>query len=620
MCGIAGCVLARGERPDRSALERMAAALAARGPDDCGVATWENVGVVNRRLAIVDPSSAGAQPMADPDERWLISFNGEIYNHEQLRAELPRDRWRGHSDTETLCRGLAAWGPGAIERCNGPFALAALDRRERRLILARDRFGKKPLYLSRRGDAIWFASEMRALLAAGLPATADTGVLGHLATRGWAYGAPSPLRGIERVPPGTVLRVDLDTLSSTERRWSDPAEAVNPELSEELAGLSRDELADRLESHLRDSVTRRLMSDVPLGTLCSGGLDSSLITALARAEQRGVTAFTCSLPEERRRLDEARWAERVAETLDTDLHAFQMTVPAFRAHLVEAVRLHEYPLDNSNSVPISSMAALARDRGVKVLLTGEGADELFAGYGDPNRPMRRFLPRWLTLYRDAAGVLTWGRPALKAVWRSYRHAGGDGRGPELEPGRASARFQRGVRTKAAAAYSHHSGARAEIEAALLAGLSCSHLPFLLNRMDKDAMGRSVETRLPFLDPAVVALALNLPLEARTYPRVKGILRDVGRRHLPRAVANRPKQPGMVFDARARIGEAARPGFLQDGMLRELLAIPAERWQQLVETATPRVAFRLWTGEIWTRLFIDGAGVRQVEDELWRAGP
>ena len=628
MCGIAGCVVPRGETPDRRALGQMADALAPRGPDGCGVAIWENVGLVNRRLAIVDPSPAGAQPMADPDERWLISFNGEVYNHQLLRGELPPDGWRGHSDTETLCRVIAAWGPSGIERCNGPLALAALDRAERRMILARDGLGKKPLYISRQGEAIWFASEIRALLAAGLRQPVDTEVLAHMATRGWAHGGPTPLRGIEQLTPGTMVTFDLETLSRSERRWYDPAEAVDSEFAGELAGLGRAELADRLEAELQAAVRRRLMSDVPVGTFCSGGLDSSLVTALARGEQRAVTAFTCSLPQERRRLDEARWAERVAVALDIELHTSEMTAAGFRAALVEAVRLHEYPLHNSGSVPISSMAGLARDRGVKVLLTGEGADELFGGYaGVARRAVRKFLPRWLTLYRDATSALIWRGPVLRETWRSYTNASGDRLGadlqvrlgPDLQAAQKSVEFQRVVEGRAARSYSHHSGPRAEVEAGLLASLSCWSFPFLLNRMDKDAMGRSVETRLPFVDPSVVRLALNLPLEARTYPRLKGILRDVGRRHLPRAVAIRPKQGGMAFDARRRIEEAARPGFLQDGLLRELLGVRAERWRQLTEAVTPRIGFRLWTGEIWARLFVEGASAERVESELWTAG-
>lgn len=620
MCGIAGCVVPPGERPDTAALERMSAALAPRGPDGDGVETWENTGLVNRRLAIVDPGPAGAQPMADPDDRWVLSFNGEVYNHQLLRSELPRDRWRGHSDTETLCRALAAWGPDAVERCNGPLALAALDRVERRLILARDRLGKKPLYVTRHRHALWFASEMRALLAAGVPAAADAEVLAHVATRGWACGRATPLRGVKRLTPGEIVAVDLDSLSSSERRWYDPARAVDPALAERLAGLPRRELADRLEAELLASVKRRLMADVPLGTLCSGGLDSSLVTAFARAEQRDVTAFACALPDESRRLNEARWAERAAEALDVELVTTELTPASFRAALVAAVHRHEYPLAGPSAVPISTMAELARERGIKVLLTGEGADELFAGYQNLNRrPMRRFLPRWLTLYREAAGVL-WGGQTIRNLRRSYR--AGDGAVVDFPFGGASdaVQLERSVEQVAAGAYSHHSGARAEVEAGLLAQLTCSAFPFLLNRMDKDAMASSVETRLPFLDPAIVRLALNLPLRARTYPRVKGIVRDVGRRHLPRAIAKRPKHPGMLFDARLRIEERARPEFLQDGLLRELLSVTAADWRELTGTAPPRVGFRLWTGEIWARLFVDGDSVARVDSELWRSGP
>jgi asparagine synthase (glutamine-hydrolysing) len=597
----------------------MAGELAPRGPDGEGIEIRENVGLVNRRLAIVDPGPAGAQPMYDPERAWLLSFNGEVYNHELLREELPGNTWRGHCDTETLCRALAAWGPAAIERCNGPLALAALDRRGRRLFLARDRLGKKPLYVARHRGALWFASEIRALLAAGLPASADVEVLAHAATSGWALGRRTPLRGVGRLGPGTILTLDLETLSSSERRWYDPAETVRPALADGLASRKRSDLVDLLEVELRSSVRRRLIADVPVGTLCSGGLDSSLVTAMARAEQPGIVAFSCSLPEEGRRRNEARWAERATGALDVELHTTEMTPAVFRAALVEAVRAHEYPLDGPHSVPISLMAGLARDRGVKVLLTGEGADELFGGYPPIYRSaMRRFLPRWLTLYREWSRPLAWGWPLLKSGWRDRRGSPPAGQ-ISLDQAQSSVQHERTIMAEATRAYSHHSGARAELETALLAQLSLVPFPFLLNRMDKDAMARSVETRLPFLDPAVVDLAVNLPLEARTYPRLKGILRDVGRRHLPRAIAIRPKQAGMHFDARRRTEEAARPSFLRDGMLRELLGMPADRWERLIESSTPRVGFRLWTAEIWARLFVEGASLAAVEGELWEPG-
>lgn len=613
MCGIAGCVTPPGREPDLAALQRMEASLAPRGPDDSGIERWRNVGLVNTRLAIVDPGPAGRQPMADHLDRCLLTYNGEVYNHRELRSELSVQSWRGHSDTETLVEALAAWGPAAIERCNGPIAFAALDKVGRRLVLARDRFGKKPIYLARHEGVLWFASEMRALLAAGVPARANREVLAHTATRGWAHGRGTPFEKIERLPPGTALTVDLRTLDVSERRWYEPADTVDPELSAELARLSRRDLVGRLDRALRRSVRRRLMADVPVGTMCSGGLDSSLITAIAHQAQSSVVAFNCSLPDEPQS-DEAAWAERAARPVGVQLETVRITAAGWRAALVDAVRRQEYPLHNPASVPIALIAERARQSGVKVLLTGEAADELFGGYMNHRVALGEFLPTHLKLYRETERLLR--RPRAYARKRLWGRGDAWRRDIGIEPTPESLRIERAVRESATRAYSHHSGPRARVEAELLGDLSRFGFPFLLNRMDKDAMARSVEVRLPFLDPEVLTLVLNLPLEARTRPHVKGILRDVGRRYLSRRVAMRTKFLGMNLNGRRRIEEAARPQFLEEGVLRELLGIPAERFRALSATATGRRGLQLWTAEIWARLFLEGQSVERVEADLW----
>jgi len=616
MCGIAGCVASPGRRPDLAALQRMETSLEPRGPDDSGIERWQNVGLVNTRLAIVDPGSAGRQPMADHLGRWLITYNGEVYNHLELRSRLPVSRWRGHSDTETLVEALAAWGQAAVEHCNGPIAFAAVDKANSRLLLARDRFGKKPLYVARHDGALWFASEMRALLAAGVPARPRLDVLAHAVVFRWPCGRGTPVDGIERVPPGTVLSVDLETHAVSEDRWYEPSESVDPELGSQLQALKRKQLVDRLERELRAAVKRRLMADVPVGTMCSGGLDSSLITALARDEHRSVAAFNCSLIDEPS-ADEGAWGQRVAEELGIELESVVLGAAEWRAALVEAVRLHEYPLSSPGAVPISLISGLARSRGVKVLLTGEGADELFGGYPRIHPEEEHgFLPLWVRAYRYRTGFIR-RRFSIRSVLRRR----GRTRSPvTVRRAAQDVALEREVSEHATSAYSHHTGARARWEAALVADLSCSQFPFLLNRMDKDAMGRSVETRVPFLDPEVVALSLNVPLEARTQPRVKGILRDVGRRNLPTRVAIRTKYPGMLFDARRRIAEAARPGFLEEGMLRDLLGMPRDRWRDLLDRSSSQTALRtglrLWSGEIWARLFLEGHSAERVEADLW----
>ena len=598
----------------------MAAALAHRGPDDEGIEVVGSVGLAARRLAIVDPTPAGHQPMGLDDGSWWLAYNGEVFNHLELRSDLGGE-WRSGSDTETVLRALGAWGDDAPARCNGLFAWAALDTRRRRLLLVRDRFGVKPLYVARHAGALWFASEIGALLAAGVPARARREVLAHSVAYGWAVGEQTPLEGVDRIEAGTVASVDLETLELASRRWYEPAAAVDPERAGALAALPRPRLAEAVEEELRASVRRRLMSDVPLGTMCSGGVDSGLITAFARDESPRVVAFNASVADQPA-VDEARWAERVARHLGVELRSAAMTGEEWRAGLVPAVRHNEFPLIHESSVPMAMIAGRARESGVKVLLSGEGADELFAGYEGLHRgEWAAFQPPAVRLrQRGADGAARLralaarrGRGLYRGIVRRLEPPPGS---PLFRPAPASSSRgrEREVLAASAAAYRHHPGARGALEAALLGDLSL-YLPHLLNRQDKNTMQESVETRVPFLDPAVVALALNLPLEARVQPQRKGVLRELAARHLPAGVAARPKL-GFGFDVRPYLEGAARPAFLSEGRLREELEIPAAEWAQSTGRMSWHHALRLWTAEIWCRLLLDGAGVQTVESELW----
>jgi asparagine synthase (glutamine-hydrolysing) len=612
MCGIAGCVVRPGEVPSAERIERMVSALEHRGPDGRGVEIVGSVGLGHTRLAIVHPGPAGHQPMAHPDGRWLLTFNGEIFNHLTLREQLPAADYRGHSDTETLLYALATWGEDAIERCNGLFAFAALDLVERRLLLVRDRFGKKPLYLARHDGALWFASELRALLAAGIPRRPRRDIVEHAAAHGWIHGRATPLEGVERVLPGAVLSVDIDTLETSERRWYDPAEAVDRALADELARLDRPELVRRVDDSLRGSVVRRLMSDVPLGTMCSGGLDSSLVTAMAQQAQPGIVAFNASASDDPA-LDEGRWAQRVTKALGVELRTIDVTAADWRRALVGAVEHYEYPLAHESSVPIAAIASLARENGVKVLLTGEGADELFGGYWFMHRELyQRFLPRRARLSHLFDRARRVGPSRLpRVILDRLRPAA-----PAPRPRGAAEpqEFERAVAAHAAEAYAHHPGPRGQLESALLGGLSTGVLPLLLNRMDKNAMQWSVETRVPFLDPELVALALNLPLEQRVGPEPKGLLRDVARAYLPEEIVRRPKQVGLARSGRDQLLTAGRREFLESGALREVLR--PDDWGGFLTLVENHNPVALWTTEIWCRLFIEEQPREAVEADLW----
>ena len=617
MCGIAGCVAPAGETPDREALERMGAALAHRGPDDQGIEVEGRLGLVNRRLAIVDPTPAGHQPMRHRDGRWLLTYNGEVFNHLELRRELEPVPWQGHSDTETVLEALSQWGEDALSRFNGLFGLAALDRDRGQLFLARDRWGVKPLYWARHGGALWFASEMHALFAAGVPRRAEPDVVAHAVVHGWANGRATPLAGIERVLPGEALAVDLETLAVARERWFEPAALVDHERLAALAREPRGRLADEVEVELRRAVGRRLMADVPVGTFLSGGIDSSLVTAFVRDEQPGVVAFNASVTDQPAD-DEHPFATRVARHLGVELETVAMSAATWRADFVEAVRHNEYPLMHESSVPMFQIASLARSGGVKALLSGEGADELFGGYGflhsDLYVDYLRANRRVGTIARLTAAKLRRDGPA--ALLRR-----GAGEPPPVvapEASAASVEFDREAALRADEAYAMHSTERRALEAELLRELS-TYLPHLLNRQDKNTMQASIETRVPFLDPNLAALALCLPLEARMEPGRKGLLRDLADRHLPREVARRQKR-GFGFDVRRYIEPAARPEFLLEGVLRELLGVDRERWKAAtVPAPSAAQALRLWSGEVWCRVVLEDEPADRVEAALWRSG-
>ena len=609
MCGIAGCVVPSGERPERAPLERMAAAMRHRGPDDSGIEIVGNVGLVHCRLSIVDPSPAGHQPMRHPGGRWWLTYNGEVFNHRALRDALPPAEYTGGSDTETLLHALACRGEDAIPLCNGLFAYAALDTARDRLLLVRDRFGVKPLYTARWRGALWFASEIRALLAAGVPRTPREDLVRRAVVDGWVNGPDTPLRHVTRLLPGTLSIVDTGTLTVSERPWYTPADVVDRDVAEELRRLDATRVTEVVEDALQRSVERRLMGDVPIGTMCSGGLDSSLITALAAEQRPAIHAFNASVVDQPEN-DEGPWAELVASHLGVELHTVPMTAESWRDSLVSAVVHCEYPLTHESSVPMSHIAAIARDRGVKVLLSGEGADELFAGYS------------WTAQRAHADFSARRRRPELVAR-RAYRWL--EARGvhrdelPRLRrPSDEALPFERAVARRAGEAYRHHSWHRRRLEGECLALLS-TYLPHLLNRQDKNTMQNSIETRVPFLDPDLVRLAVNLPLEVKVEPRRKEILRRIGAERLPSAVLERPKV-GFGFDAGAFIRPAARREFLTDGRLRELFGLERDAWSARVHALSGSDALRFWSGEIWARAFIDGEAPDAIGRELWAGGP
>ncbi len=543
MCGIAGFLLFRSEADD-SELERrlmaMAAMLAHRGPDGHGTWTDGVAGLAHTRLAVIDLSPAGHQPMASEDGRFLLVFNGEIYNFRDLRRQLADKgfRFRGHSDTEVLLNGYCAWGEEVFPRLRGMFALALWDRAERRLVLARDMVGKKPLYYGRSGGALLFASEIKAVLTwPDVRREPNLEAIHHYLSLQYVPVPWSAFTGFSRLPAGHLLTIGPDGRECLTRyaRLPPPGRARPRQEDELLADLTR--LLDQ-------AVRRRLVSDVPVGAFLSGGVDSSTIVAImARQSTAPIRTFTIGFEENG--YDERAFARSVAERWGTD-HQELVVRPDVTA-LVPALAWHYgEPYADSSALPTYCLAELTR-RSVTVALTGDGGDELLLGYGRyaDCRPSG-WLDRLPTAGRRLlAAAGPWLSPRLAAAVRLdsrryepnicyfYDRGKSEGYGPQLRPllSRSSLDL---LEPYFAEAPDMVSGAAwADIH---------TYLPDdLLVKVDIATMAHGMEARSPLLDQDLMEWAAGVPAAAKLQGgTLKYLLKTVMAPYLSTTVLHRPK--------------------------------------------------------------------------------
>ncbi len=579
MCGIAGLWDSQGGAGDELAARAasMAAVLARRGPDDAGAWADPGAGLAlgHRRLSIIDLSPAGHQPMASHDGRWHLVYNGEIYNFPELKRRLEAEdpslaaSWRGHSDTEVLLAAFGRWGVEAtLQAAAGMFALALWDARERRLFLARDRLGKKPLYYGWQGRVFLFASEIGALRAhPAFEGRVDRQALGLYLMRGNVPAPWSIYKGIAKLPPGCFLVLDQarpGQMPAPRPYWS-ALEAARRGQATPLADPA--EGLDRLEDTLRQAVAGRLISDVPLGALLSGGIDSSLVTALmAEAGPEPVQSFSIGFASTMH--DEAPYARRVAEILGAE-HTELYLEPSKALELVPALPwVYGEPFADSSALPTLLVSALAR-RQVTVALSGDGGDELFGGY-----ERYQWAPRLLALKNRLPGPLARGLawalsaggqrlagPLLAAVQpilpRSLRKqnpadnlhrlgaALGAADGISLYDQLLTLWAAPGELLREPTALPPHPGPAPNLDGLipqLMLRDAVSYLPDdILVKVDRASMAVSLELRCPLLDHRVFELAWRLPLEEKVGPGGGKLpLKRLLAKRLPRELIQRPK--------------------------------------------------------------------------------
>ena len=568
MCGIAGFVdLGRCVDDPASTLRAMARALAHRGPDDERVSFDEatRVGLAFRRLAVLELSAAGAQPMRSASGRFEIVFNGEVYDHSALREELAAGgaRFTGASDTETMLAAFEAWGvERAVARFAGMFAFAVLDRTERALWLVRDRFGVKPLYVGRARDArtLVFASELKALRAVrAVRLGVDRGALAGFLERGCVHGEACIHPEVRRLGAGTLMRVDLARGTSEERAWWSTGDEMRAARARGFAGGEGDAI-EAVDAAIRASVRLRMLADVPVGALLSGGVDSSaVVAAMQSVSRQRVRTFTVGFDEAG--FDESERARAVAAHLGTDHTEIRVGAREALDLVPRLPEVYDEPFADSSQIPTMLVCAAAR-RSVTVALSGDGGDELFGGYyrhewiarivrrtGRMPRGVRslagilRVLPRGML---DAiGGALSVDRAGdrIDKLLRAMRHddpaqiyaellaAGGEPRGLVL-----------GATGGAAATPgwpAHDDGAL--LDRMLEADLT-GYLPDdILVKVDRASMACGLEAREPLLDHDLARLAFSLPAAMRIRGgERKWILRRVLERRVPAALFDRPK--------------------------------------------------------------------------------
>jgi asparagine synthase (glutamine-hydrolysing) len=582
----------------------MIRALAHRGPDDEGV--WidsdAKIALGHRRLSIIDLSAAGHQPMVSPSGRYVITFNGEIYNHADLRRELEAQghevSWCGHSDTETLLAGFDVWGIKAtLNRAFGMFAFGLWDRQERALSLARDRLGEKPLYCGRQREngPFLFASELKAFQQhPGFDPEVDRNALA-LFIRYLAVPAPlSIYRGISKLIPGTMLTVREGAAEpDIETYWSG-AEVARTGVANPV-GMSPAQAADQLETILERAVGRQMMADVPLGAFLSGGIDSSTVVAvMQKLSARPVNTFTIGFHEEG--YNEAEHAKAVARHLGTAHTELYVTPQQAMDVIPQLPAMYDEPFADSSQIPTHLISALAREH-VTVALSGDGGDELFGGYD-------RYLVTAGMWEKIAAVPIPLRAAAARLVtrvpryaWTSFGNAAGRLLPPELRLNRLGDKVHKGAAMLCSGSLDELYDGMLSLwqDASFVIGASAEPPPLTANldglgdvermmaqdmlgylpndilaKVDRAAMAVSLETRVPLLDPDVVEFAWRLPLDLKIRNgKSKWLLRKVLYRHVPAGLVDRPKMGfGVPIDSwlRGPLRDWAE-ALLDDGRLR-----------------------------------------------------
>lgn len=518
MCGIAGEIRFDGSFADTTVVSRMTRALAPRGPDGSGVIAQGPVAFGHRRLKIIDLSNKAAQPMIDPELGLSIVFNGCIYNYPELRAELQAKGYRFFSegDTEVILKAFHAWGDQCVERFHGMFAFAICERESGNVTLARDRFGIKPLYYSHSGNALRIASTLPAILAAG---DIDTSVDREALHTYMSFHAVVPpprtiLKGVRKLAPATVRRFTADGIAQDRVYWQ-PAYDRKPGDGQ----LTREDWRDRVLEALRTAVRRRMVADVPVGVLLSGGVDSSVIVGLLAEEgQKGLMTFSIGFEEANgEKGDEFVYSDLIAKTFETDHHKIFVPSSDLMSALPDTIHAMSEPMVSYDNIGFFLLSREVSKR-IKVVQSGQGADEVFGGYHwyPPLANSNDVVSDYAKVFFDRSHETL--KTQLEGDWI-----------PEAD-----------VSRELVAEHLMREGAATPVDRALRLDSQIMLVDDPVKRVDNMTMAWGLEARVPFLDHELVELAATIPPDFKLADHGKGVLKDAARLVVPSEVIDRKK--------------------------------------------------------------------------------
>ena len=613
MCGIAGIYNKSNNNVDSSILKKMKDIIIHRGPDGSGTYENKNIGLVHTRLSIQDLSTAAHQPMEDESNDYCISFNGEIYNFHEIREQLKNEgvRFTSTGDTEVLLKACIHYGvEETLPKLNGMFAFAFWDNKTNELWLARDRMGIKPLYYTDLSNKIIFASEMKAVTPFLSDVKPDISVLFELFSGGTGWEPHTLFSDVKALNPGHYLHINSNTKEVTQKEYFSIFGLVDKSTYLDYSSASLNDMTNLFSQLINDSVKIHAISDAPVATLISGGIDSSLISSLTKKYCGEISLYHADVVGVN---SEKKYAKQVADYLGLNFVSAEMTKDSYINDLVETTFSHEAPSAyHPNDVPFQIISKRANKDGIKVLLTGEGADELFIGYGLASKQILRnkikhslnkipfsdkFNSIFNKIYPAPSGVSMIETLCSRGISTDWENRANDTYRFINNDVERDAIIQSAVYQKA-------------------------HLNSLLHRNDRMGMMHGLESRIPFLENKMVEFAVNLPLkfkhpqswlsilQGNPLTRNKTVVREAARKLLPSNIVNR-KKLGFPITPESYIN--LNPDFFSNGFIENTLNIKHNEMKNIFNDLSSDVKWNLFSSELFGKLFFMGEKRSDIQE-------